>query len=209
MEYRSAWALQRALHAQVAAGERRDIWLFVEHEPVVTLGRNGKDRSLKLSEATLAARGIDFLRVERGGDATYHGPGQLVVYPIMRLDRFREVVPLVRALEEALIGLAADFGVRAERWSEHAGIWVGAAQICAIGLAIQKMTSLHGLALNCSTALTYDELITPCGLPEHGITSLSRELGRPVAIEEVRPRLRAALAATFATEFHDYALDSP
>lgn len=204
MEYRSAWAAQRAFHAQVAAGERRDIWLFVEHDPVVTLGRNAKDGSLKLSEAALAARGIDSLRVERGGDATYHGPGQLVVYPIRRLERFREVAPLVRALEEAVIRLSAEFGITAERWAEHAGIWVGAAQICAIGLAIQKMTSLHGLALNCSTALTYDELITPCGLPDRGITSLSRELGRPVSIEEVRPRLRAALAETFATEFHDY-----
>jgi lipoyl(octanoyl) transferase len=203
MEYRSAWTLQKALHAQVAAGERRDIWLFVEHEPVVTLGRNTRGESLKLSEEALAARGIDFLRVERGGDATFHGPGQLIVYPIMRLERFREVVPLVRALEGALIRLCAELGVTAERWSEHAGIWVGAAQICALGLAIQKMTSLHGLALNCSMELNYDELITPCGLPERGITSLSRELGRLVSVEEVRPHLRAALATTFDTVFHD------
>ena len=200
-DYRSIWNLQKRLHAEVAGGLRRDIWLFVEHEPVITLGRNTNIAHLRISEEALASRGIDCVRIERGGDATYHGPGQLVVYPIMKLERFREVVPLVRTLEGAVIAACAELGVTAERWSQHAGIWVGEAQICALGLAIQKMTSFHGVALNCTTNLTYDELITPCGLPDRGITSLSNELGRAVEIAEAKPYLRKALASTFSLEF--------
>ncbi len=117
-------------------------------------------------------------QIERGGEATYHGPGQLVVYPIMKLPRFREVVPLVRALEGAVIAAVATFGIVAERWPAHAGVWVEDRCICAIGLSVKAMTSFHGIALNASTALDYDRLITPCGLPDRGITSLSHEIGR-------------------------------
>ncbi len=205
-DYRTAWSLQQRLHAEVASEQRPDIWIFVEHDPVVTLGRNAQLAHLRLSEAELKERGVDCVRVERGGDATYHGPGQLVVYPIRRLARFREVVPLVRTIEGAIIDACAQLGVHAERWSEHAGIWVGTAQICAVGLAIQKMTSFHGLALNCTTVLDYDELITPCGLSERGITSLSRELGREVSIAEARPIVQASLAETFELEFEPITL---
>jgi lipoyl(octanoyl) transferase len=123
------------------------------------------------------------------------------VYPIRRLERFREIVPLVRALEGAAIDACAQFGIQAERWSEHAGVWVGTNQICAIGLAVQKMTSLHGIALNVSTELSYDTLINPCGLTDRGITSLSRETGRAVSIAEAKPVLQAALSKTFDIAF--------
>ncbi len=152
--YRDVWGLQHALHARVRGGEEPETWIFVEHPPVITLGRTAKAENLLLSPEALAVRGVDVVRIERGGDVTYHGPGQLVVYPIRRLERFREVVPLVRALEGAIIDACADFGVHAERWSEHAGVWVGRDQICAIGLAVQKMTSLHGIALNVNTELS-------------------------------------------------------
>jgi lipoyl(octanoyl) transferase len=127
------------------------------------------------------------------------------VYPIRKLERFREVVPLVRALEGAIIDACAAFGVSAERWSEHAGVWVGRNQICAIGLAVQKMTSLHGIALNVSTELSYDTLINPCGLTDRGITSLSREAGRPVSIDEAKPVVQRALSKTFDITFLDKA----
>ena len=146
---------------------------------------------------------MDVVEIERGGDVTYHGPGQLVVYPIRRLERFREVVPLVRSLERAVIEACAKFGVAAEPWSEHAGVWVGRNQICAVGLAIQKMVSLHGLALNVSTALDYDRLITPCGLPERGITSLSAETGTRVGMSEAKAALRASLAHHFNVRFQN------
>ncbi len=144
---------------------------------------------------------MDLVAIERGGDVTYHGPGQLVVYPIRRLARFREVVPLVRALEGAVIDACARFGVAAERWSGHAGVWVGRNQICAIGLAIQRMASLHGIALNVSTDLGYDRLITPCGLPDRGVTSLAAETGRAVGMGEAKRVLLAELARAFDVDF--------
>jgi lipoate-protein ligase B len=197
--------MQHQFHEAVRNGDEPETWIFVEHTPVVTLGRNAKEENLLLSRDMLAARGVDVVQIERGGDVTYHGPGQLVVYPIRKLERFREVVPLVRALEGAIIDACAAFGVSAERWSEHAGVWVGRNQICAIGLAVQKMTSLHGIALNVSTELSYDTLINPCGLTDRGITSLSREAGRPVSIDEAKPVVQRALSKTFDITFLDKA----
>ncbi|MFN2448474.1 MAG: lipoyl(octanoyl) transferase LipB [Candidatus Baltobacteraceae bacterium] len=199
--YREVWDLQHELHAKVRGGEAPETWIFVEHPPVITLGRKANEQNVLLAPQTLSARGVDVVHIERGGDVTYHGPGQLVVYPIRKLERFREVVPLVRALEGAVIATCAHFGIAAVRWSEHAGVWVGRNQICAIGLAVQKMTSLHGIALNVSTELGYDTLINPCGLTGRGITSISKETGRVVAIDEVQPLLRAALERTFGIAF--------
>lgn len=199
--YREVWELQHRLHAAVAQGREPDAWIVVEHPPTITLGRQGKRENVLLSDDLLAARGIDLVAVERGGDVTFHGPGQLVVYPIRRLERFREVVPLVRALEGAAIETCAAFGVEAQRWSEHAGVWVGRNQICAIGLAVQRMTSLHGIAFNVSTDLRYDRLIVPCGLPERGITSLSKEAGRAIGMEAAKTVLLEALARTFGVAF--------
>ena len=200
--YCEVWELQRAVHARVSAGVDPDTWIVVEHPPVITLGRSAKRENLLLSDDALRERGVDVVEVERGGDVTYHGPGQLVVYPIRRLERFREVVPLVRALEGAIIGACATYGIAGERWSEHAGVWVGLNQICAIGLAVRKMTSLHGLALNVATDLDYDQLINPCGLTGRGLTSISKETGRALSVEEVKPAVLEALAATFGVAFH-------
>ncbi len=200
-EYREVWDLQKRLHEAVREGREPDTWIVAEHPPVVTLGRQAKRENVLLSKRELGARGIDLVAVERGGDVTYHGPGQLVVYPIRRLERFREVVPLVRSLEEAVIAVCARFGIPGERWSEHSGVWVGRNQICAIGLAIQRMVSLHGIALNVSTDLGYDRIINPCGLTDRGITSLSRELGRNVGLDDAKETLLEELARTFDVAF--------
>lgn len=199
--YREVWELQRTLHARVAAGEEPDTWILVEHPPVVTLGRNAKRENLLLSPEVLETQGVDVVQIDRGGDVTFHGPGQLVVYPIRKLARFREVVPLVRALEGAVIDACAAYGVTADRWSEHAGVWVGRNQICAIGLAVQKMTSLHGFALNANTQLDYDRYINPCGLTDRGITSLSREADREVDVEEAKGAVLTALSRAFDVRF--------
>ncbi|MGA7355817.1 MAG: lipoyl(octanoyl) transferase LipB [Candidatus Cybelea sp.] len=199
--YREVWDLQHRLHDAVCEGSEPNTWLVVEHTPVVTLGRQAKRENVLFSPDELARRGVDFIAIERGGDVTYHGPGQLVVYPILKLERFREVVPLVRSLEEAVIDACARFGVAAERWSSHAGVWVGRNQICAIGLAIQRMVSLHGLALNVSTDLEYDRLINPCGLRDRGITSLSAETGRVVNLDDAKHVLLEQLAHTFDINF--------
>jgi lipoate-protein ligase B len=192
--------LQRKVHDEVARGERGDTWIVVEHDPVVTLGRNAKRTNVLVSETSLAERGIDLVEVERGGDVTYHGPGQLVVYPIVRLARFREVVPMVSAIERAVVAMLADYGIEAGGRREHRGVYVGDAAICAVGIAVKRMVSLHGLALNISTVLDYDRVITPCGTPEFGITSMERELGRTIALADVRPDLLAALASVFEVE---------
>ena len=199
--YREVWALQRELHAAVAAGREPDTWIVVEHDPVVTLGRNAKPENLLLSRDVLAARGVDVVAVERGGDVTYHGPGQVVVYPIRALPRFREVVPFVSALERAIVATLAGFGIAASGRPEHRGVYVGNDAIGALGLAVQKMTSLHGLALNAATALDYDRLITPCGTPQFGITSISEQLGRTVDWAEARDALLPALEAEFGLRF--------
>lgn len=154
-----------------------------------------------LGGEALARRGVDLVEIERGGDVTYHGPGQLVVYPIRKLERFREIVPLVRALEGAVIETCTAFGIQAARWNEHAGVWVGQNQICAVGLAVQRMVSLHGIALNVSTELDYDRLIVPCGLSERGITSISKEAGRPVPMEEAKAVLLRELSNVFDVTF--------
>ncbi len=200
--YREVWDLQHRVHADVAAGNAPDTWIVVEHTPVITLGRNAKgQQNVLLSREALAARGIDLVEIERGGDVTYHGPGQLVIYPIRKLERFREVVPLVRTLEGAVIDAISSYGIAGERWSEHAGVWVGKDQICAIGLAVQKMTSLHGIALNVSTALDYDTLINPCGMTDRGITSISAQVGHTVTVTQAKMPVLAALAKAFDTTF--------
>jgi lipoate-protein ligase B len=195
--YREVWEIQHELHAAVRAGTQPDTWIFVEHPPVITLGRQAKRDNVLLAPAMLQAQGVDVVEIERGGDVTYHGPGQLVVYPIRKLERFREIVPLVRSLEGAVIAAVDRFGISAGRWKEHAGVWVGRNQICAIGLAVQRMVSLHGIALNVSTELDYDRLINPCGLTDRGITSMSRELGRRVYVDEVKPVLIDELEKAF------------
>lgn len=193
--YRETWELQRALHARVAAGEEPETWIVVEHEPVITLGRNASRANV------LDPRGIEIVEIERGGDVTYHGPGQLVVYPIVRLARFREVVPLVTALEETILASLASFGLEAQTRAEHRGVYVGRNAIAAIGLAVKRMASLHGISLNANVPLDYDRLITPCGMPEFGITSISRELGREITWAQARDAFFAAAADRFGVEF--------
>jgi lipoyl(octanoyl) transferase len=199
--YREVWELQRRTHEAVREGREPDTWIVVEHEPVITLGRQAKRENLLFSRQELIARGVDVVEVERGGDVTYHGPGQLVVYPIRRLERFREVVPLVRSLEGAAIDCCARFGVAGERWNDHAGVWVGSNCICAIGLAVRRMVSMHGIALNVSTALDYDRLINPCGFTDRGVTSLSAESGRLVSVSEAKSVLLDELSRAFDVTF--------
>lgn len=199
--YREVWELQHRLHEAVRDGREPDTWIVVEHPPVITLGRQAKPENVFSSADELSRRGIELVRIERGGDVTYHGPGQLVVYPIRKLERFREVVPLVRSLEAAVINLCTRFGVRGERWSGHAGVWAGRNQICAIGLAVQRMVSLHGIALNVSTRLDYDRLILPCGVRDRGITSLCAETGRAITMDAAKDVLLEELARTFEVEF--------
>lgn len=183
--YREAWALQKELVDRRAAGEVGDRLLLLEHDPVLTLGRQADERHVLATPRELGRRGIEVIRVERGGEVTYHGPGQLVGYPILRLgDRRILVRPLVTALETAMIATSAALGVDAIRRDGHPGCWIDGGpnrpfrKIGALGLRIERGVSYHGIALNIDVDLRDFELIDPCGEPGLVSTSIAQELGR-------------------------------
>jgi len=178
-------ARQRRRHQEVRDGADDTLFLL-EHSPVVTLGKNSGAKNVLLSPELLARRGIELVETDRGGDVTYHGPGQLVGYPILLLRRDeRDVGAYVFALEEILIRTVADFGVTAQRVAGLRGIWVGNEKIAAIGVRIACWTTLHGFALNVNTDLDGFACIVPCGLHDRGVTSLQKVLGKTLDMTEV------------------------
>ncbi len=195
MPYGRAWALQRGLVAARQAERIPDTVLLVEHPPVITVGRAGRTVNILAPRAALDARGVEVYEVERGGDVTYHGPGQLVGYPILDLRALDEdVVRYVRLLETALIDALGGWGIEAERVRGYPGAWVAGGKIAAIGVAVKRKVTMHGFALNVDPDLSHFELINPCGLGKP-VTSIARLLGRPVSLEEARPEVSRALAA--------------
>ncbi|HXI30803.1 MAG TPA: lipoyl(octanoyl) transferase LipB [Vicinamibacterales bacterium] len=198
--YEEALALQRALVEDRRAGRIGDTLLLLEHPHVITVGVRGDGgRSHILATAdTLAARGIGVFETGRGGDVTYHGPGQLVGYPIVDLnpDR-RDVHRYVRDLEEVLIRTAADYGIDAGRVPGLTGVWVGRDKLAAIGVRIARWITSHGFALNVSTRLDYFNLIVPCGIADRGVTSIEQLLGRPVELAEVADRVAGHFTNVF------------
>jgi lipoyl(octanoyl) transferase len=194
--YRDAWDLQHRLVAARAAGGIGDQLILLEHEPVLTLGRHSDPSHVLATEGDLRSRGIELIRVERGGEVTYHGPGQLTGYPIVKLsDRGILIRPLVRALETALADACAAFGVSAGPRPGLPGCWCGARKIGAIGIRIEHGVSYHGIALNVSVRLPDFELIDACGLPGVESTSIDRELG---AASEPTTESVGRAAAAFA-----------
>ena len=198
--YADALALQRTLVEQRRGGEIGDTLLFVEHPPVLTLGVRGDGgRSHILAPPDeLARRGIDVHETGRGGDITYHGPGQIVGYPILDLRPDRcDVHRYVRDLEEALIRAAGDFGVAAGRVPGLTGVWVGDGKLAAIGVRISRWITSHGFAFNVTTDLSHFDLIVPCGIADRGVTSLDRLLGRPVERREAEDRIATRFCDVF------------
>lgn len=192
--YGDAWALQKSVLAARQAGAVPDTVLFVEHPPVITLGRAARASNILVAPALLRARGIEVYEIERGGDVTYHGPGQLVGYPIVDLRALDEDVGrYVRALEAALIDALAVWQVVAERLRGFPGVWAGGAKVAAIGVAVKRKVTMHGFALNVDPDLAAFDLINPCGLGRP-VTSVARLLGRPVALEEAAPIVAGTLA---------------
>lgn len=195
MSYADAYARQLAVHAEVVDGGADRI-LVVQHPPVITLGAGYHEENLVLAREAYAARGIEVERTDRGGDVTYHGPGQLVAYPILRLDPFdRDLHRYLRFLEECVIHTCARFGLAAGRNPVNTGVWVGNRKICAMGIKVRRWVSFHGLALNCDVDLANFGTIVPCGIRgAYGVTSLTQELGRPVTVDEARDPLVDAFA---------------
>jgi len=203
--YADALALQRSLVEDRRAGRVGDLLLLVQHPHVITLGVRGDGgRSHILAPAeTLRARGIEVHETGRGGDVTYHGPGQIVGYPIIDLQPDRcDVHRYVRDLEEVLIRATADYGVQAGRLAGLTGVWAGPGlndKLAAIGVRISRWVTSHGFAFNVSTDLDYFNLIVPCGIAGRGVTSLARLLGRQVAIQEAEERIATRFGEIFGT----------
>src|SRR6185312_11549569 len=194
--YAEALSLQKELVEQRKRGLIPDQLLIVEHPHVITLGRNGHAENLLASEAVLQKAGIAFHSTDRGGDITYHGPGQIVGYPIFDLREWkRDVIAYVRAVEQAVIGALSDFGIAGERVAGATGVWVKDAKICAIGIHISRWVTSHGFALNHTTNLNYFQYIVPCGLTKP-VASLAQ-----LGVTASRARVIEALANRFAEEF--------
>ncbi|MBC6699782.1 lipoyl(octanoyl) transferase LipB [Hymenobacter sp. BT190] len=222
--YEAAWAYQEQLLAHTlsvktynrqateaghAPQSTANYLLLCEHPPVYTLGKSGKPEHLLLDEAGLATHGATFHRINRGGDITYHGPGQLVGYPIFDLDNFfTDIHRYLRLLEEAVILTLADYGLQAGRIAGLTGVWFdfeeGAAnprKICAMGVKCSRWVTMHGFALNVNTDLSYFGHIVPCGITDKAVTSMAQELGRQVPLAEVETRLLPHLARLFEAEW--------
>ncbi len=201
--YADGVELQKSLVQQRVAGEIDDTLLFVEHPPVITLGvkTRGNLANVRADAAALAAQGVEVHDSGRGGDVTFHGPGQLVGYPIIDLKPDRQDVHrYVRDLEEVLIRTAADFGIEAGRVKGFSGAWVGDVKLAAVGVRISRWVTSHGFALNVTTDLSGFDLIVPCGIADRGVTSLSALLGREVASADVERSVVTHFAAVFDRE---------
>ena len=190
--YQAGWDLQRAVHADVVAGRSPDTVLLLEHEPVYTAGRRTEPHERPFD-------GTPVVDVDRGGKITWHGPGQLVGYPILTLPTPVDVIAHVRRIEAMLINVCADLGVRTDRVKGRSGVWVAAddrgpeRKVAAIGIRVSEGVTMHGFALNCDNDLAWFDRIVPCGIRDASVTTLSQELGRDVTVAEVLPIVTARL----------------
>lgn len=201
VEYPAAWSWQRELFLSRLEGDVDDTLMLLEHPPTYTLGRRAAEADLVYDRPQRMTRGISLYEVDRGGRATYHGPGQLVGYPILALGERYDVVAYLRKLEEALISTAADLGVTATRDDEHTGVWVGSNKIGAIGVKITRGITMHGFALNVTTDLSMFEGIVPCGIEDRWVTSVEQETGTAPSIKEV-----ASIAANHVADIFERSL---
>lgn len=203
--YRPVWEFQKAVQQRLIdekkgrrEGESNDVLLFVEHPHVYTLGKSGDRANLLKGMAELSSINAEFVEIDRGGDITYHGPGQVVGYPILDLDRhFTDIHKYLRRLEEVIIRTCAEYGIEAGRIDGLTGVWVGNEKICAMGIKCSRWVTLHGFALNVNTDLNYFRHIVPCGITDKEVTSLERLLEREVDPGEVKGHLEKHFSDVF------------
>lgn len=204
LAYLDALDLQHRVVAARQAERVPDVLLLVEHDPVLTLGRRADASHVLAPKEVLGRVGIAVHRVERGGDVTYHGPGQLVGYPILRLsDHGLVAADYMHRLEDVLLAVLADFGLEGRRPKGIIGVWLGPDKVAALGARIERGVSYHGFALNVSTDLSHFGLIVPCGITESGVTSLEKALGRAVEWQAVKRQVRERFAELFRTSLRD------
>lgn len=210
-DYKPTWDLQKRIQQKLIDQKRErpkgalpqddllhDVLLFVEHPHVYTLGKSGFEEHLLRNNEELKKIGATFVKIDRGGDITYHGPGQIVGYPIMDLDKhITDIHKYLRMLEEMVIRTCADYGLEAIRIDGLTGVWIDREKICALGVKCSRWVTMHGFAFNVNTDLSYFGHIVPCGIQDKGVTSLSRKLGRHVDVDEVKARLLNHFADIF------------
>ncbi|MFT4152369.1 lipoyl(octanoyl) transferase LipB [Parafilimonas sp.] len=199
--YKLTWDYQEALLQQKIKAKQEslsqpDYLLFVEHNPVYTLGKNGKEKNLLITEKMLEAKGIEYFHINRGGDITFHGPEQLVGYPILDLDNYKtDLGWYLRSLEEVIILTIGEYGLKGERSAGETGVWLDAAikgkerKICAMGIRCSRWITMHGFALNVNVDLKYFNFITPCGIQDKQVTSIQKELGYAIDMNEIKEKL--------------------
>ena len=202
--YEACWGLQQRLLEQRLTGDVGDLLLLTEHDHVYTIGKNGGDDHLLANKAELSSKAIPVYHNDRGGDITYHGPGQLVGYPILDLTGYYlDLHRYLRDLEEVVIRTLASYGVAGTRDPGYTGVWVGSEKICAIGVKTSRWVTMHGFAFNLNTDLSYFQQIIPCGIRGRGVTSLSRLLCRNIEMREVAERLVADFGLVFGREIRE------
>ncbi len=217
IEYQEAWEYQEKLFATTVAQKMRNrdveksaqipttsYLLFCEHPPVYTLGKSGSEKNLLLSKQELEAQQIGYFPINRGGDITFHGPGQLVGYPILDLDNFfTDIHKYLRFLEEAIILTLAEYNLKGERYEGYTGVWLDASipakarKICAMGVRCSRWVTMHGFALNVNTQLNYFNNIIPCGIEDKAVTSMEKELDIKINMDELKKKFKAHFAALF------------
>ena len=203
-------AFEALLRAKASGEERSNTLFFCEHNPVLTLGKSGKESNLLVSEEYLKQLGVAYFHVNRGGDITYHGPGQIVGYPVFNLEELGlGVKAYVDAIEESIIRTMAMYGISCERLAGATGVWIEphssrARKICAIGVKCSRYVTMHGFALNVNTDLSYFKMINPCGFTDKGVTSMAQELGSEVDFRQVQAKLLSVMAEVFHLDIIEY-----
>jgi lipoyl(octanoyl) transferase len=211
-QYKQVWdyqenLLQQKIKAKQNGISKDDYLLFVEHLPVYTLGKNGKEKNLLINEETLSKKGIEYFHINRGGDITFHGPQQLVGYPILDLDNYKtDLGWYLRSLEEVIILTIKEYGLIGERSKGETGVWLDATvkgkerKICAMGIRCSRWVTMHGFALNVNVDLNYFNFITPCGIADKKVTSIEKEVGNKVSMNEVKQKLVKNFELVFDAE---------
>jgi len=214
--YKQIWdyqeeLLQQKIKAKQLNKSEPDYLLFVEHDPVYTLGKNGKEKNLLINQQSLEQKGIEFYHINRGGDITFHGPQQLVGYPILDLDNYKtDLGWYLRSLEEVIILTIGEYGLKGERSAGETGVWLDASikgkerKICAMGIRCSRWVTMHGFALNVNVDLNYFNFITPCGIQNKQVTSLEKELGQRLSMDEVKKKVVSNFENVFEAEIDDY-----
>lgn len=210
--YKEVWdyqenLLQQKIKAKQNGVSKNDYLLFVEHSPVFTLGKNGKEKNLLVNENFLSQKGIEYFHINRGGDITFHGPEQLVGYPILDLDNYKtDLGWYLRSLEEVIILTIKEYGLTGERSKGETGVWLDASvkgkerKICAMGIRCSRWVTMHGFALNVNVDLNYFNFITPCGIADKKVTSIEKEIGVKVSMDEVKQKLIKNFEIVFDAE---------